>query len=56
VVASSPEIVRSSVANIALVVGEPAAICWHWRHQHWRTVTASPVIVAVTAPQAQRPV
>jgi hypothetical protein len=40
-----------------LLVGPPAAICWHWRHQHWRTATGSGAeIVAVTAPQAQRPV
>ncbi|MFD2579135.1 hypothetical protein ACFSTD_12125 [Novosphingobium colocasiae] len=46
---------KLSVRNSALVVQLPAALFWHWRHQHWRTHTGSAENVAVTAPQLQRP-
>jgi hypothetical protein len=55
-VPSVPVSATSSAGKIALLVDPPAAACWHWRHQHWRTVTGCEAeIVALTAPQAQRP-
>jgi hypothetical protein len=41
---------------MALCDGPPLQNFWHWRHQHWRVATGSPVIDSVTPPQAQRPV
>jgi hypothetical protein len=54
--ASSPVSVIASALNSALCVAPPAAIAWHWRHQHWRIATGLPLMANFTAPHRHWPV